>query len=57
MYAQVLQGLDMTEEEHRLAIRLTPAPTPERVVQDKRHWADVMRAAGMAHVVAQVTIP
>ncbi len=57
LYAQVLQGLDMTEEEHRLAIRLTPAPTPERVVQDKRHWADVMRAAGMARVVAQVTIP
>ncbi len=57
LYARVLQGLDMTEEEHRLAIRLAPAPTPERVARDKRHWADVMRAAGMSHVIAQVTIP
>lgn len=57
LYEQVLRRLDMTREEHLLAIRRAPKPTPEQIVHDKRHWADTKRAAGMGHVVARFDIP
>jgi RNA polymerase sigma-70 factor, ECF subfamily len=57
LYQQMLRSMEMTREEHRLAIRLSPRRTPDQIVEDKRHWADVMRAAGMGHVVADATIP